>query len=66
MNNFNINNVIDMSCIFSGCSSLKEINMHNFNINNVNYKSYMFSRCSNELKKKIKEQFKDLIEKIFG
>ena len=37
--------------MFSGCSSLKELNLNNFNIINVTNMSGMFSRCSslNEL-----------------
>ena len=31
------NNVTDMSWMFYGCSSLKELNLSNFNINNVKY-----------------------------
>ena len=34
-----------MSHMFSGCSSLKKLNISNFNTNNVKDKSYMFSRC---------------------
>ena len=32
--------------MFSGCSSLKELNLNNFNTNNVIYMSYMFCACS--------------------
>ena len=35
-----------MSYMFSGCSSLKEINLSNFNTNNVNNMSCMFYKCS--------------------
>ena len=31
LNNFNTNNVTDMSYMFSGCSSFKELNLNNFN-----------------------------------
>ena len=34
-----------MSFMFSGCSSLKELNLNNFNTNNVTNMSYMFSGC---------------------
>ena len=34
-----------MSYMFSGCSSLKEINISNFNTNNVTDMSDMFSGC---------------------
>ena len=35
-----------MSDMFSGCSSLKELNLNNFNTNNVTNMSLMFSGCS--------------------
>ena len=31
LNNFNTNNVTNMSYMFYGCSSLKELNLNNFN-----------------------------------
>ena len=34
LNNFNTNNVTDMSDMFRGCSSLKELNLNNFNNKN--------------------------------
>ena len=37
LNNFNTNNVTDMSSMFHGCSSLNELNLNNFNTNNVIY-----------------------------
>jgi len=40
------NNIIDMSCMFMGCSSLIELNINNFNTNNVTDMSGMFSWCS--------------------
>ena len=51
-------NVNYMSCMFSGCSSLEELNLSNFNTNNVNDIYDMFYGCSDELKNKIKEQNK--------
>jgi len=60
LSNFNTNNVINMTDMFSGCSSLKELNS-NFNIKNVRYMRGMFSGCSDELIKKIKAQYKDLL-----
>ena len=39
------NNVTNMSDMFSGCSSLKELNLSNFNTNNVIMWD-MFSGCS--------------------
>ena len=35
-----------MRGMFSGCKSLKEINLSNFNTNNVTNMSYMFWECS--------------------
>ena len=35
-----------MSCMFYGCSSLKELNLNNFNTNNVTNMEHMFSGCS--------------------
>ena len=65
LSNFNTNNITDMSRMFSWCSSLKEINMPNFNINNVFKMFRMFSGCSDDIKNKIREQFKNLKEKDF-
>ena len=65
LDNFNTNNVTNMSWMFRGCSSLKELNLNNFNTNNVTNMSYMFSRCLDELKLKIKSQFKNFKEEAF-
>ena len=62
---FNTNNVTDMSYLFHKCSSLKELNISNFNTNNVTYMSYMFSYCSDELKMKIRSQYKNFKEISF-
>ena len=35
-----------MRCMFSGCSSLKELNLNNFNTNNVIDMSEMFRLCT--------------------
>ena len=51
--------------MFSGCSSLKELNLSNFNTNNVTNMSYMFSRCSDELKLKIRSQYNNFQEMAF-
>ena len=59
------NNVTDMSCMFFGCSSLKELNLNNFNTNNVTNMSCMFSGCLDELKLKIKSQFKNFKDEAF-
>ena len=65
LNNFNTNNVTNMSWMFCGCSSLKELNLNNFNTNNVTNMWYMFSRCLEELKLKIKGQFKNLKDSFY-
>ena len=54
-----------MSHMFSECSSLKELNLSNFNTNNVTDMSYMFAQCSDELKLKIRSQYKNLKEIAF-
>ena len=54
-----------MRSMFVGCSSLKELNLNNFNTNNVTDMSGMFSGCLDELKSKIKSQFKNFIEDAF-
>ena len=51
--------------MFDGCSSLKELNLNNFNTNNVTYMSGMFFGCLDELKLKIKSQFKNFKEESF-
>ena len=65
LNNFNTNNVSYMSGMFSGCSSLKELNLNNFNTNNVTTMSGMFGGCLDELKLKIKSQFKNFKKEAF-
>ena len=42
-----------MSGMFSGCSSLTNINLSNFNTNNVNYMSGMFFCCKQLTKNNI-------------
>ena len=54
-----------MNEMFSGCSSLQEINLFNFNINNVTDMRGMFSGCSDQIKLKIKEQIKNIKEEAF-
>ena len=51
--------------MFYGCSSLKELNLSNFNTNNVTDMKYMFDGCSNELKNKIKSDYKNIKEEAF-
>ena len=58
-------NITYMSGMFSGCSSLKELNLNNFNTNNVTIMSGMFWGCLDELKLKIKSQFKNFKEQTF-
>ena len=43
---FNTSAVTNMSDMFSGCSSLKELNLSNFNTSSVTDMSRMFSDCS--------------------
>ena len=59
------NNVTNMSRMFRECSSLKELNLNNFNTNNITYMRGMFYGCLDELKLKIKSQFKNLKEEAF-
>ena len=42
---FNTQNVIDMSYMFSNCSSLNELNLSFFNTEKVNNMKYMFGEC---------------------
>ena len=51
--------------MFYECSSLIELNLSNFNTNNANYMSYMFSKCSDELKFKLRNQYKIFNETAF-
>ena len=46
LNQFYRNNVTDMSCMFYGCSLLKELNLSNFNTNNVITMDGIFNGCS--------------------
>ena len=52
-------NITDMSYMFCKCSSLKEINLSNIRTNNVTNMSCMFSGCTDELKLKIRSQYKN-------
>ena len=69
LNNFNTNNVTNMSYMFYGCSSLKELNFDNFNTQNVTYMYGIFSGCSNELiikrKKYLKNEYKHIYYKNY-
>ena len=55
-----------MRSMFNECSSLKELNLNNFNTNNVTDMRSMFSGCLDELKLKIKSQFKNFKEEAFS
>ena len=55
----------NMSGMFCGCSSLKELNINNFNTNNVTNMSCMFSECSDDLKMKIKSENKNIKAEAF-
>ena len=54
-----------MKCMFSGYSSLKELNISNFNTNNVTDMEYMFSGCSDQFKNKIRSEYKNIKEEAF-
>ena len=66
LSNFNTNNVTNMIGMFSGCSSLKELNLSNFNTNNVTDMEGMFYECSEQLKNKIKSEYKNIKEEAFN
>ena len=59
------NNITDMSYMFYGCSSLKELNLSNFNTNNVTNMRYMFNECLDELKSKIRSQYRNFHKVAF-
>ena len=52
--------------MFSGCSSLKELNLSNFNTNKVSVMKGMFYGCSDELKLKVRSQYKNFHEVAFN
>ena len=54
-----------MSDMFDGCTSLKELNLSNFNTSNVTNMRFMFRKCSDELKYKIRSQYKNFNEIAF-
>ena len=51
--------------MFNNCSSLKELNLSNFNTYNVINMEGMFNRCSDELRMKIKSEYKNIKEEAF-
>ena len=65
LNNFNTNNVTNMSDMFEGCSLLKDLNLKNFNTDNVTNMRWMFSGCSDDLKRKIKSENKNIKYEAF-
>jgi len=65
LSNFNTNKVTNMNMMFYKCSSLKDLNINKFNINNDANIFLMFTGCSDELKKKIKNQFKNISDDAF-
>ena len=46
--------------MFARCSSLKELNLTNFNTNKVKDMFRMFFECSDDLKRKIKSEYKNI------
>ena len=50
--------------MFSGCLSLKELNLSGFNTKKVIMMNYMFSKCSDELKLKLRSRYKNFYEKL--
>ena len=51
--------------MFSGCSSLKDLNISNFNTNKVIKMSYMFTGCSDILESKIRQENKNFKDEAF-
>ena len=54
-----------MSYMFSGCSSLNELNLINFNTNNVIDMIEMFRGCSDDLRRKIKSENKNIKDEAY-
>ena len=46
--------------MFNGCFSLEELDLSNLNTNNIENMGGMFYRCSDQLKNKIREQYKNI------
>ena len=65
LNDFNTSNVVNMHSMFFECSSLKQLNLNNFNTNKVIKMTCMFSGCPDELKEKIKANYKNIREEAF-
>ena len=65
LSHFNTDNVTDMRAMFNECLSLKELNIENFDTKKVIDMTDMFERCSEELKKKIRNQNKNIRKEAF-
>ena len=65
LSNFNTNNVNDMAYMFCRCYSLEELNLSNFNTDDVTDMYGMFSECSNQLKNKIRAQYKNIKKEAY-
>ena len=66
LESFNTCNVETMSDMFSWCWSLKELKISsNFTIDNVSDIWSMFEGCSDEIKKKMKENIKNIKDEAF-
>ena len=62
---FRTNNVENMCCMFSDCSSLINLDISFFNFRSISDIRDMFSGCSNELKNKVREQNYKIKKKAF-
>ena len=65
LSNFQTYNVASMRAMFNECLSLKELNLEKFYTNRVVDMIAMFERCSEELREKIKEQYKNIRKDAF-
>ena len=65
LSNFTTNNVTDMSRMFFECSSLNVLNLSNFSTYNVKDMRSIFFKISEELKLKIRSQYKNFQEMAF-
>ena len=66
LTNYKTNYEANMKGMFKGCSSLKSIKFNDaFNFDNIKVFS-MFDGCPDELKNKIRNQFKNIDENAFG
>ena len=61
LSSFKINNVTNMSNIFSGCYSIESIDLSSFNTNNATKICFMFYGCSSLKKENIKLNKKEKI-----